>query len=448
MPKLSIISNGLVFACVAITAAICTVLAITSGDDALTKTKDSQQRAVTNCFQVADESILNQTRDYMMSIEENVVGKIDKHFETIRLITESIIVAIQMEPDQAVLEDWSYIKSQRNVLYSTYIRYNKIGVTGLGILSRKYQSILYVEDEETLHHPEGTWTHHWMSANNGTDYDYMFPGWPASKRSSWGTVEPDRGWFYPGWRRNDDLTCPNTFTATNGAEPSLRCYNDDSSSYDNILPIGLYFVPPGADNVIWTPPVQSGAYTAVLAVGSYSAASNPTEPLGTVFSGIDLRSVSIFLKELPLPGKARVFTVMRSSWFDTDLHLTSVSSGEGLLEIPVGNNLTESQTVPATNATDAIIRNTAIHIETLNGTYSSIVNQSRVGVPHQYTIPTSDNSTVAEEFFLRCVVYEEKGVDWFICLTIDREYMLGQIDNEFKPLKLKLISTTGKLMMI
>ena len=446
MPKLNIISNALVFVCVAITATICTVLAITSGDDALNKTKTTQQKAVDNCFYVADKSIVNQTNDYLYSIEETAIGKINKHFETVRLLTESIIVALQMEPNQTKLEDWEHLKSQQNLLYSTYMRFNTIGVTGIGVLNRKYQTLMYVEDEETLYNAPGTWTHHWMAVNNGTQSDYLFPGWPAEKRSSWGTVEPNRGWFYPGWRRNDDLTCPNTYTATKGAEPSLRCYNEDPSTFEDIMPLGLYFVPPGADNVTWSPPVQSGAYTAVLAIGSYAAESHPGDVLGTVFAGIDLRSVSIFLRELPLPGRARVYTVMRSSWLDTPLHLTGVSKGKEVVEVDIGNNLTMSHTMPANNATDPIIRNTALYIESLNETYEGIVKESSSKQFHSYFIrPAMNESSPLEEFFLRCVVYNKRGVDWFVCLTIDREHVMGEVDKEVEVTKNE-IENSNKLV--
>ena len=421
MPNLKVTFNLLTVCCVVITGVICTVLTVTSGDDALNKTKKSRSESVDTCFMVGKDTVNARTTDYLSNVRSTTIDKISKFFEKFRHLSESLVMNMMTTDDQALAESWPFLESKRSTLYSLYDRFNTVGLTGLAITNRKFAQIIYSEDEETIRRPRNEYHHHFVVQNNGSDYDAS-TGISAVYRGAWGTVKPGYGTHYPELGYISGPDCDWSAVKTNGSEPSPLCSQGDNSAFFyGLLPLGM-MVPPGTDGVTWSPPLVIGNYVAVFAFGTYTSRSDPNQDkLGMVYAAVDIRGVTDFLSGLVLPGKTTIYTTMRSSWLGTDLILTGVSRGKSVyVQWDEGEYYATTYTIPPSNATDPIISETAKYIDSVNGTYDAV---RAMGDIHEYTI-------LNESFFLQVVPYEERGIDWWVVVTVDRKYVLGQVDEQ------------------
>eukprot|EP00755_Sulcionema_specki_P028472 Sspe_Gene.89972::Locus_61614_Transcript_1_6_Confidence_0.444_Length_2654::g.89972::m.89972 len=423
MPPLKATFNALTCCCVVVTAVLCTMLTLESGDDALRRTKASRERSVDGCFALGERVVNTVAQDYLRSMKETTKDKVSSFFGQFRVLAQSLVVNMRVEVDDSITESWPYLSSKRSGMYSLFDTYNKVGLTALGVATRKMAYLAFVEDELTIERGPDEYHHYFVVENNGTDYDAEAGNKSAYVRNSWGTIKPGRGVPYYELGYLVGMECADNNRAavnTNGSRVNKICYNGDTSSFDGLAPLAMAMAP-GPEGVTWAPPLVVGNFLAVFAFGSFNGVTVPSEKLGWVYTAVDLRSLTQIFKRITLPGRGRLYTTMRSSWLQTPLTLTGVNAGSFYTTTPAPTSYCPTcfttHMIPPANSSDSIISGTAKYIDTLNGTYEEA-----------HSLGTVEYQILGETFFMQVDVYTEHGIDWWVVVVLDREYLLGEVD--------------------
>eukprot|EP01060_Flectonema_neradi_P032341 TRINITY_DN5120_c1_g1_i1.p1 TRINITY_DN5120_c1_g1~~TRINITY_DN5120_c1_g1_i1.p1 ORF type:complete len:817 (+),score=155.73 TRINITY_DN5120_c1_g1_i1:77-2527(+) len=409
-------SNLLVFACVVITATVCSVLSISSSNDAISKTENNRDVSVNECFSYSSGVIKNRTEVYLEVLSQSVVDTIAKHFTTHHALTR-MVLSEMLAGDDDQRDSWDFLWSKRSVFTNLYTSYYDSGVAAVGVVNRNDALLYVLEDIYTI--PLEV-RHDILMVNNGSEYD--IPGIPTKKRLGWGTVQNLTGDFANPGEQYATADVPCNEWRYNPWKPMVPCYGkegDPEGAY--LVSVFGRLVQPGLDSLTFTPPISFGPYLGILCYGTYY--NSKGEYVGLTYTALDVRIMDQFLQTLDIPGRGRVFTVVKeNNWLrmPVDLHLTGVShgySGKG--------NATHSETLPAREASDLIIRETAVHIEdALPGKYNNLTDK---GV-YEADLATGEGGQ-NETFYILVHTFDNKRqIQWYVVTVLDREYVLGDVD--------------------
>ena len=406
-------SNFLVFGCILISASICSILSITSSDDAISKTETNRDSSVDQCFSFSSKVITNRTSEYLNLLSGSVLSMIEKHFTTHKAVTQ-LIVSEMLAGDDQQKDSWEFLWNKRSAFMNLYNSFYDSGVAGLGVINRNSAVLYIVEDVFTV---LSSSRHTILTVNNGSEYDV--PGIPTKHRLAWGTAQN----FTGGFANPEPQFYPNCKEWRDYPWIDMGpCYGKPSSvtsAYSVEIFQGI--VLPGVDNVVFAPPIAIGPYIAIFCLGTYY--NSRGEYTGITYSALDIRIVDRFLQSLNVPGMGRIFTVVKEgNWlgFPVDLHLTGVSKGAS-----GRGNSTHAQTVAAIDADDDIIRNTALYIEsTYPNKYSNISDK---GV-FEISIPVGVGGGNETFYVLVNTFDNNRQIQWYVVTVLDREYILGEVD--------------------
>ena len=339
----------LALACIVITAVVCMVMSITSADAALSDTNTLVENTADECFGTGDASLRRALEDYLTSVQEGASQIIVNFLDTHRLLTEKIVAEMGAFPPH-VSESWAFLRDKRSALVNEYRIFNKIGMTGVGVIGRKGQACLIYEDWRTISNPPDGYHHHYMGNNNGSDYDAE-AGAPTEERTIIGTVDPFTGEFRApenSTYRSTDGThqpgCTHDEIAfdTNGAQPVPRCNIWGYDQRQGIYGLSAFSGVRGEAGVRWSHLFETPPYIVLFMFGTWSHETANGVQLGFVFNGLDVRAISRQLARIKLgnggpTSKGRLYTCANKNWmydatgipsFDQQHFLTAVSHGE------------------------------------------------------------------------------------------------------------------------
>ena len=406
-------SNFLVFGCILISASICSILSITSSDDAISKTETNRDSSVDQCFSFSSKVITNRTSEYLNLLSAGVVNSIATQFETHRSVTQ-LVLSEMLAGDDQQRGSWDFMWNKRSMFVNLYNSFYDNGVAALGVVNKNGALLFILEDVFTVRSP---FRHTVLNANNGSEYDV--PGIPTRRRIGWGTVTNFTGNF----ANPEPQYYPNCKEWKDYPWIDMRpCYGNPGNVQAAVVVELLgKIVPPGIDNLTFTPPIPIGPYVGIICYGTYY--NSKGEYMGVSYAALDTRIMDRFLQSLNIPGMGRIFTVVKEgNWLrlPVDLHLTGVSKGAS-----GRGNSTHAQTVAAIDADDDIIRNTALYIEsTYPNKYSNISDK---GV-FEISIPVGVGGGNETFYVLVNTFDNNRQIRWYVVTVLDREYILGEVD--------------------
>ena len=338
----------LALVCILITSVVCMVMSITSADAALSDTNTLVENTADECFGTGDASLRRALEDYLTSVQEGASQIIVNFLDTHRLLTEKIVAEMGAYPPD-VSESWDFLRDKRSALVNEFRIFNKIGMTGVGVIGRKGQACLIYEDSRTISNPVEGYHHYFMGNNNGSDHDAE-AGAPTEERTIIGTVDPFTGEFVApenSTRRSmtgEQPGCEHDSIAfdTNGAQPVPRCNIWGYDQRQGIYGLSAFSGVRGEAGVRWSHLFQVPPYVVLFMFGTWSHETANGVQLGFVFNGLDVRAITRQLGQIKLgnggpTSKGRLYTCANKNWmydatgipsFDQEHFVTGVSHGE------------------------------------------------------------------------------------------------------------------------
>ena len=414
MIPIQLASNLLVISCIVVIAVTCSVLSVTSADDAISKTEKNRDTSVKQCFSFGSDAILNRTNDYLNLLSRSLGNILTKHFAVHRQLNE-VLLSNMLAGNDDELASWDYLWSKRSLVTNLYKAYHKDGVTAIGYIN--YDSALLMVIQEGEDFDGGALAHDALISSQGIQY--FPPGTPSANRTRWGTVERYTG----NYINTTAQYAPCVEWKHNPGVPMATCWGDPDTNGAYTLRLLGRSVPPGVENIIFSPIIPLKPFIAIVAFGTYY--NSRGEFMGVTYVASDIKQVSQFLQGLKIPGKGRIYCIAKEgNWlgFPVDLHMTGTShgiAGIGTVEL--------AKTLPATNASDPIIRETATYIEAVYpNKYRELVDNGTVEID----IPVGEDDK-NETFFLSVNTFKnDYQINWYVTTTLDKNYILGDIEKE------------------
>eukprot|EP01062_Namystynia_karyoxenos_P012003 TRINITY_DN142_c0_g1_i2.p1 TRINITY_DN142_c0_g1~~TRINITY_DN142_c0_g1_i2.p1 ORF type:complete len:964 (+),score=247.07 TRINITY_DN142_c0_g1_i2:93-2984(+) len=539
MLSLRCLSIALSLACVVIGSFVAAFLAIQSGDNALSVTKDTGREAVDQCFTTASESVILQTNALIDSLLDQALQFVDGYIQL--PMDLAVVVRDRFDfTDTADAFDWNYLSTTVwNDLWALQHRY--VGqITGIGIGTAKGQLLWVHEDDRTLYVPPG-----YFHSISGTQADGTENCDPPGSCSNTMSVT-DGGRFINDTNRWIDFTCfdfsgkpwNQTMAEHIAAGKGLindfgHCFYDPEDPGDALCgdspddpvvrrPSGCLCVPkcdpsrgglPGYDrdgcraahgwppckmrsfgawhgtpydfwlmgtmitpkgSVYWTPPLEMGMYLGLIALGPWAAHDAAKPPhdaytaawggtAGMAWCGIDLRTISVFLRQLLLPGLSRLFLSMAKD--DTGAMIGEATSGLLIAAskgaVSQGESGWNQAFIYPANSSDAVVRATANYIRgrahngaaDVAGTqgYHVLYNET-AKAPVEFTaeLPSEyldGRPQEPQRFFLKVGRYLDSAdrLGLWLVMAFDRHIILGAIDAKEEDTKANIAAANKKV---
>ena len=426
MFPIKLASNLLVFGCIAVTAVICSTLAAISAEGAISKTEKNRDSSVDQCFDFTSGAMWNKTNDYLQLLYGNLNNVLSEHFATQQSITEILLTEMLAGSDED-LESWDYLWSKRSIVRNVYAAHRKSGVAAIGVSNKDTALLMLFQSDEDF--GGGILAHDALIMSNGSKY---YPtGTPIENRTAWGTVEEFTGDFVT----STPQYAPCVEWKHNPGVPMKPCYGDPKIRVAHAIQNFGISIPRGIENIIFSVPVPLVPYIVVLGLGTYYNSKN--EYMGVAYVASDIRQVSQALRGLNIPGKGRVYCLVKeNNWLNipVGLHMTAASHGKSG-ERAERTNVT---TIPATEASDRIIRETANYIENqFIGKYESKVGKGTFEI----SIDTGDGHEI---FFVSVNSFNNgREVDWYVITALDKNYILGDVERTANTTR-NVITTSSK----
>eukprot|EP01060_Flectonema_neradi_P032007 TRINITY_DN500_c0_g3_i1.p1 TRINITY_DN500_c0_g3~~TRINITY_DN500_c0_g3_i1.p1 ORF type:complete len:816 (+),score=145.16 TRINITY_DN500_c0_g3_i1:127-2574(+) len=432
MFPIRVASNILVFGCIVLTAVICSILSVTSADDAISKTERNRDSSVDQCFNFTSEMMLKRTDDYLELLYNSINDALSKHFASQQANSE-ILLGEMLGASDEELSSWDYMWSKRSVVRNVYSAHRqRTGVAAAGMANKDTALLMLVEEGEDF--DGGVLMHDALVISNGTSG--FPPNTPVHYRTSWGSVEKYTGDFKV---QDDYQMSPCVKWRDMPGVPMKPCFGDtDTIVAHDIQKYFGRFIPPGVENITFTPPVLLNPYIVVMALGTYYNSKGEYE--GLTYVTTDIRQISQSIRRLNIPGKGRMYCLVKpGNWagIDVDLHMTGTSHGN-----TDERNSTFATTLPAVESTDVIIRETATYIETnFADKYESLVDKEVIEIK----IPAEEGG-IPETFIVSVRTFDNgRQVNWYVVTALDREYILGDVDRMTNETKIEIGATSHEV---
>eukprot|EP00755_Sulcionema_specki_P009586 Sspe_Gene.44105::Locus_21607_Transcript_1_1_Confidence_1.000_Length_3041::g.44105::m.44105 len=440
---------ALSFLSILITAILCSYMAIQSGDAAIDDTQKSGERSLTTVQEAVGATISLRTGEYLDEVTSGAVRSIFAFLDRHRFLSRSRLR--MMESYGASSTQWSTVYGMRTQMWSDQVSFMEGGLTGSGIITYDGKAFFLYEDADTIENPLDGW-HHVLTMKNSE----------GNKNSVFGTAIPYDGAQYdmPGgedYGMIEKGNCSNLAAATNGTKPNYPCrlvWNPQSAGF---YQVGMLAIQPGVEHIKYTHMVPVGGdslnkgspgFVGLFAVGTWAAPSIPKA--GVSWIGIDLRHVSLILRRALIPDvKQRIFTCTKEDWlykinpvdspdpaatFNQKHWLSGTSHGSPFYEYNYYTLLPR----PATNATDPLIQEVAQYIADQPEQYDTPTFSSK-GFLHLVTLRDG-------KYFLRVTTLEtDFGVSWYVVVVLDRDYVLGAVDQALANTKAAIDADNDKV---
>eukprot|EP01062_Namystynia_karyoxenos_P046585 TRINITY_DN3496_c0_g8_i1.p1 TRINITY_DN3496_c0_g8~~TRINITY_DN3496_c0_g8_i1.p1 ORF type:complete len:1005 (+),score=305.99 TRINITY_DN3496_c0_g8_i1:126-3140(+) len=421
---------ALSLACIALTAAVCTYIAISSADSALDETRGAADIGLQKCF-AQGATALNSTRS---ANREAVAACFNGAAAAITLRTEELLNATAgrvLDTLEAVLQTYQrtalqwydYVRTTRPLsytdtaefldslqrrLWADHRRLRKIGLTSITIGTMTNKVRISYEDDATAGQ-SGELHHFRYAASNGERGTFRL-GTMMEGGGYNSTPDPVNDGLLSEVKlpRHEPLSCqankisPHTgrpcvmdyqvgcrrglFVKTGGVIDDGWCYYPGWEVLDQPgVQLAALLFPVGQPR--WTPISSTSSYMGlgVIIPWGYGA-----RKIGLMMSVFDLETFSSFLKSIEVGGqhaRARKLITVERNWVYNKLPLpdldqrgvmVAVSHGRGTYYVhkPGETPRWVQKTRHATDASDPIVRAVARHLDTVvNGSYSAVVNR-------------------------------------------------------------------------
>eukprot|EP01065_Artemidia_motanka_P045015 TRINITY_DN6513_c0_g1_i3.p1 TRINITY_DN6513_c0_g1~~TRINITY_DN6513_c0_g1_i3.p1 ORF type:complete len:968 (+),score=279.34 TRINITY_DN6513_c0_g1_i3:80-2983(+) len=168
------LSIALSLACVVTGSVVAAFLAIDSGDNALSVTKDTNQEALQQCFATASNSVVLQTNELINALMDGTQDFVRSFMGTTAALAEELTTRLQYTHPRDSL-DWNWLWKELNPYLWSTMNTKLDFVTACGVITAKKQLLWQFQDENTVYAPKDR-LHRikWIIAN-GTDYDNYGP---------------------------------------------------------------------------------------------------------------------------------------------------------------------------------------------------------------------------------------------------------------------------------
>eukprot|EP00756_Hemistasia_phaeocysticola_P008293 Hpha_TRINITY_DN14570_c0_g1::TRINITY_DN14570_c0_g1_i1::g.47292::m.47292 len=451
----------LALTCIVCTAAVCTAIAVYSGDSAIDKTRDSSAQqlqstrssgataledtrtafgnGLATCFSAATDAITQRTEEILSATARAVRSRLTLTFQTYQMHADKWAMFLRNVKPVSKIADPDWMLGMDSLLWADTLAFFDTGVRGLGIYSYSDTAIQYYESPETypfppapegFHHvvrlwctgPRGNCTLG-TAVQGGKVNDAVRPA--LDRRLPDGRFESRSCMPFqtsPLTGQECDMRaiggCRNeNFVATQGKEDGGVCYLSGFVPKELSLSglVGLPFWP--ANETKWTHIVPLSIFMGILAIGKI--ADERGNQIGYFHVGIELRGLKAFLQTIVVGGEgaqSRIFVTAADNWiynklpistFDQNGVLVAVSHGNatyqnyGYLDLRQVDTYTQSQR-RATDATDPLIRGCARHIEQFSGAFEAFVDK---------VAPFDINATLVDGGFSELVAGDITGTE-------------------------------------
>eukprot|EP01062_Namystynia_karyoxenos_P075853 TRINITY_DN735_c0_g1_i1.p1 TRINITY_DN735_c0_g1~~TRINITY_DN735_c0_g1_i1.p1 ORF type:complete len:1588 (+),score=349.99 TRINITY_DN735_c0_g1_i1:161-4924(+) len=222
----------------------------------------------------------------------------------------------------------------------------------------------------------------------------------------------------------------------------------------------------GTNQIRWGPLAAIGPYIGLLSLSTFlhpSAVSNSSlyetflgsPRSGMTFVGTDVRRVSRFLAEDLWGdegmGQARVFVTMRSSQFMFPPRRQEgvlVGASHGLAaELTIGKSgVPQGKMVHINQSTDLVVHTAGQFIQSYRtdtaAGWDAVYEQTRSGTASPLDLNVTYANGTVEQFLLKLKRIEDNdGLDLWVGLTLDYEYVMGAIDRAAQAVNANITAT-------
>eukprot|EP01062_Namystynia_karyoxenos_P029079 TRINITY_DN21915_c0_g1_i1.p1 TRINITY_DN21915_c0_g1~~TRINITY_DN21915_c0_g1_i1.p1 ORF type:complete len:1001 (+),score=135.69 TRINITY_DN21915_c0_g1_i1:83-3004(+) len=233
--------------------------------------------------------------------------------------------------------------------------------------------------------------------------------------------------------------------------------------------MGMLLAPRGT--IMWSPPLTINSYLGIITAGAWGhpdAAKPPHNShtaawggkAGMAWAGIDLRTVTNFLRQLALPGLSRTFLALSVDAAGSMLgmnhkgYLIAASHGAASL----GDFNTPQEFIYPVNSTDAVIAATGAHILATGGGglddlrgYEDLFNKTGQA-PFEFSaeLPldiTGGRPSGPQRFFLKVEHFldQQQKLGFWVVMSFDRYVILGSVDRKQEETKLNITAANKKV---
>eukprot|EP01065_Artemidia_motanka_P042220 TRINITY_DN5618_c2_g1_i1.p1 TRINITY_DN5618_c2_g1~~TRINITY_DN5618_c2_g1_i1.p1 ORF type:complete len:983 (+),score=285.99 TRINITY_DN5618_c2_g1_i1:102-3050(+) len=414
----------LALVCVAVTAAICTGMAVDSGDRALdtTKTSNSQQlansqassdralestrasgaAAVDVCFQAASANVRKRTDELLLATAAVVTASVTGTLGVMERQSDHTyrFIASDQPVSRILLRSTNYGWSIRRFLYTQFKAFTGQGMAAQIFMTFNDHSLQVFESGTTIgtdpsgfHHIKFQHQNGPNTASQGTalfpaeinqtaDFEYDGPG----RLPNGGLEHPDcrAGQISP---RTGQLCQMDALEGcregaalrTQGERDDGWCPLSSNVGADTALLIKTFWA---IGRGRWTPMLASGGFLGAGHVKVFGGEQG--EKVGMCSASLDLRSISSFLSTLEVGGagaRGRIFMVIEKNWLMAMVPLPDLVQGGDMLAVSHGNATTFRYGFraelgangwwqvkrPVVQCIDPLIRGAARHVDSVGG---------------------------------------------------------------------------------
>lgn len=169
--------------CILISATVCTLLAIDSGDKALDTSRSSAEDNIEGCFSSAEQSILRNVNDLLGSLETIVLQSLDIYLGRPQDLAKTRRQYIESTTPDVLYDYEKFFDKFRAQMWAETWQFRKKIAAQL-VSTSKGAFILYVESSDTMANADKT-TYYWASstgeARNWSHYDPLWQDTCAGK---------------------------------------------------------------------------------------------------------------------------------------------------------------------------------------------------------------------------------------------------------------------------
>eukprot|EP00755_Sulcionema_specki_P014670 Sspe_Gene.57327::Locus_31462_Transcript_1_1_Confidence_1.000_Length_1611::g.57327::m.57327 len=432
---------SLALACVALTAVICMLLALTSADEAiddveslgrqaLDETRTADKQGLNTCFNVTDRVVRSRTEALLDALSVDVIKQVTAKVAMYVSLANKTREFIQAIPRDE-FHRWERFRDELiPTLASDFKAFRPSSLSAAGVTSYDKKTLLL------FHNITTTTPDILVVFNNGSgltgDASCGRPCPEPKDRNVYGILTGDLQLPSGPCRRQPW-----------GEYVSGEC---GVQITDPLYPLAERYIP--LNEVKWSPISSQSQYIGMLTIAPFHHPGATTLE-GIVYYGVEVRDFSNFLSSVKIGGgsRHRVFVTVGSDWVANKLGplapLVGYTSQVGLL-IGVSDGLayrtevttdylgTYPQPFPINdvNATDPIIRGAARAVAGDYARYSGgslpVMLDTETGEPGC----TEGASATCEQFFMKAtrVVLTFESLDWWVVTLVDKEYVLGEVN--------------------
>eukprot|EP00756_Hemistasia_phaeocysticola_P012958 Hpha_TRINITY_DN15240_c5_g1::TRINITY_DN15240_c5_g1_i1::g.66162::m.66162 len=417
---------ALALCCILITGAICTILAVMSGDRALDTTKDSNTEglrktndqcttalddtraadkiAIDESFDAATKSIGERTDEMLLGLSALAGTSIAQTLDIYTMMAARYHdVAMGTKPIEHT-GTYQFAVEMAPWMLADTKRFRNFGLTAMSMWMSDTSMVTSYEDYPTVSNPPDGYHHTLLGFADGSPRGYLKAGtaMPDATLNTtfdpvWNIRLPDGRLEHPDCRpfEKSPLTgkecapyampgCRNDWPLrTDGAIDEGACYVGILPRTESLYQLAYAFFP--ADEARWIPILPLGSFIGI-AVGMPWKHPVTGKKLGFVMSAMDMGSLTKFIQTIQVGGpgaRSRIMlTAADYNWLYSMIPIPTFDDVGYMIAVTHGNSSTPIGSAAegwaqakrlAIDADDPLIRATARHLETnVNGSFAAV----------------------------------------------------------------------------